>query len=838
MIKGASSVLEELGLVLQRYESLGIEPLTIGSKVEKSRRRVHWDQVAIRDFRSRAISNVTILDAFNSSLTSKTSQRMVDSIAILDERVGDLQLSKNQRERQDILEWISPLNFPAQQSAIFNRRQEGTGQWLFESPEFKKWMSNTGQTLLCRGIPGAGKTMLASITVDHLQRAFHQKTVPVTYIYCDYKRQDEQTPANLIASILKQLLQHCDSIPESVRRSHRHHVNSVTRPALSEVHDMLTNEFAYFSQIYIVVDALDELTASGQVRQILLATLRSLQKAGNVHLIMTSRFIPPEFHQFQDFMLLEICASDDDVRRYVYGHMGDLAMSVQGNPKLQETIVKSIVDAVDGMFLLAQLHVESLSDKTTPKAIKKALEMLPTGSDALVIAYSQAMQRVESQKPGFKLLAKRALSWVVYACRLLTVSELCHALAIEDGASAFDEENIDNIEEIVSVCCGLVTFDPETTAVRLVHYTTQEYFKKTGSEHFPNAKDDIAASCLTYLLYDAFGTGWTRGKVDPDPKLKKSLRPIKARLVKYPFLRYSSRFWARHAEDHSISSEHRVSKLLAVFFADDCKVSSAAQALFNLNGEILLRFGDECPSPTPISGLHLAALFNLSKTVSDMLETGRFAADAEDQRGRTPLVYAAYKNNKATVKALVHHPDVDVNRLNSTNSPWSILMSAVQRGHSEIVELLLEREEIDVNGRSHMSPLMLAAQIGDCATLEVLLRHKDIEVDYSGLLGMTALHWATSFDQIEIVRVLLLRDDVNPNQRKRNGVTSLAIAAALGRIEIAKLLLERQDVDVNSKDNNGKTVLQYAQREPMKELIRTAIQKRYGTNDEQASEQE
>ena len=241
---------------------------------------------------------MTILDAFNSSLTSQTSQRVIDSMAILDERVGDLQLSKDQRERQDLLEWLSPLNFPAQQSAIFNRRQEGTGQWLFESSEFKTWMSKSGQTLLCRGIPGAGKTMLASITVDHLQRAFRQKKIPVTYIYCDYKRQHEQTPANLIASILKQLLQHCGSMPESVTRSYHHHVNAETRPALSEIYDMLTGVLADFSQIYMVVDALDELTASDRIRQILLATLRSLQKAGNVHLLMTSRFIPTEFHQF------------------------------------------------------------------------------------------------------------------------------------------------------------------------------------------------------------------------------------------------------------------------------------------------------------------------------------------------------------------------------------------------------------------------------------------------------------------------------------------------------------------------------------------------------------
>ena len=537
-------------------------------------------------------------------------------------------------------------------------------------------------------------------------------------------------------------------------------------------------------------------------------------------------------------MLLEICASNHDVQRYVYGHMGDLTIAVQGNLKLQETIVKSIVDAVDGMFLLAQLHVESLTDKTTPKAIKKALETLPTGSDALEIAYSHAMQRIESQKPGFKTLAKRALGWVVYACRLLTVSELCHALAIEDGASAFDEENIDDIEEIVSVCCGLVIIDPETTAVRLVHYTAQEYFKKTGSEHFPDAKEDIAASCLTYLLYDAFGAGWTRGKFDPDPKLEESLSPIEARLIKYPFLGYSSCFWARHTEEHTINIEHRVSKLVAELLADDHKVSSASEAVFNIKGEFLLRFDVERPFPTPISGIHLAAYFNLSITVSNMIETEQFAADIADRDGRTPLMYAVYRGNEATVKVLLHYPDVDVNKNTNTYFLWTVLNLATSSGNSRIVELLLEREEIDVNGRINITPLMQAAQNGDCATLEILLRHKDIAADHHGSPEMTALHWAIRYGQTKIVQVLLLRDDVNPDKRRRDGMTPLAVAASDGRIEIAMLLLERQDVDINSEDNKGKTVLQHAKGEAMKELIRTAIQKRSGTNDEQASERE
>ena len=207
-------------------------------------------------------------------------------------------------------------------------------------------------------------------------------------------------------------------------------------------------------------------------------------------------------------MFLEIRASNEDITKYVYGRMSDLAISVQNDPRLQEAIANSIVDNVDGMFLLAHLHMDSLTDKTSPKAIRKALEKLPMGSDALDLAYDQAMQRIQDQKPGFRTLAERALSWITYANRLLNVTELCHALAVEVGETEFDEENLDDIESILLVWCGLVTVDPETETVRLAHYTTQDYFKKFGYLQFPSAREDITVSCLTYLLFDKFGEGW------------------------------------------------------------------------------------------------------------------------------------------------------------------------------------------------------------------------------------------------------------------------------------------------------------------------------------------
>ena len=38
------------------------------------------------------------------------------------------------------------------------------------------------------------------------------------------------------------------------------------------------------------------------------------------------------------------------------------------------------------------------------------------------------------------------------------------------------DDNLQDIEVMLSVCARLVTIDDESQIIRLVHYTTQEYF--------------------------------------------------------------------------------------------------------------------------------------------------------------------------------------------------------------------------------------------------------------------------------------------------------------------------------------------------------------------------
>ena len=58
----------------------------------------------------------------------------------------------NIRHRDDILNWLSPINFFLRQADISQMRAKGTGEWLLAEPVFKNWESGSGSTLWCRGI--------------------------------------------------------------------------------------------------------------------------------------------------------------------------------------------------------------------------------------------------------------------------------------------------------------------------------------------------------------------------------------------------------------------------------------------------------------------------------------------------------------------------------------------------------------------------------------------------------------------------------------------------------------------------------------------------------------
>jgi Cdc6-like AAA superfamily ATPase len=102
--------------------------------------------------------------------TSKTRAHVAQIVSMMD---GD-----------KILNWLTRTDYGPQQSDFLRKRHEGTGAWLLYTTEFNTWLNQRNKTLFCSGIPGAGKTILTSIVVDHVLSKFRADLdVGIAYLY-------------------------------------------------------------------------------------------------------------------------------------------------------------------------------------------------------------------------------------------------------------------------------------------------------------------------------------------------------------------------------------------------------------------------------------------------------------------------------------------------------------------------------------------------------------------------------------------------------------------------------------------------------------------------------
>jgi ankyrin repeat protein len=666
------------------------------------------------------------------------------------------------------------------------------------------WLDTEKQTLFCPGIPGAGKTILTAIVVDNLATRFAGNlAIGIAYIYYNFRRQDEQKAEELLASLLKQLTQGRSSLPDSVKSLHDKHKDKRTRPSLAEISKALQSVAAMYSRVFIVVDALDECQASNGCRARFLLEIFNLQAKCQASLFATSRFIPEITEKFEGSIALEIRATEQDVRRYVDGHISHLASFVGRNLDLQEEIKTEIVKAVDGMymapsiliceiythfarFLLAQLHLDSLKGKRSPKAISIALTKLPTGSEAYDYAYKDAMERIEGQLSGEEELAKQALLWITCAKRPLTTSELEHALAVEIGQSQLDEQNLCQVEDIVSVCAGLVTIDEESGIIRLVHYTTQEYFERTQNNWFPNGEADITIICITYLLFRIFENGCCQTDAEFEERLQTN-----------KLFDYAAHNWGHHARKASTLC-HEVMDLLEC----KAKVEASIQALIAVK-KYLRHSNYSQEVPKQMTGLHLAAYFGVQEATNSLLEHEHVhTLDLRDNYGRTPLSWAAENGREAVVKLLLEKgAELEV----KDSYGQTPLSCATMHGQEAIVKLLLEKgAELEAKDIYSQTPLLCAAMFGQEAIVKLLLE-KGAELEAKDSYGQTPLLCATIHGQEAIVK-LLLEKGAELEAKDSYSQTPLLCAAMHGQEAIVKLLLEK-GAELEAKDSYSQTPL-------------------------------
>ncbi|KAF5001201.1 hypothetical protein FGRMN_1225 [Fusarium graminum] len=720
---------------------------------------------------------------------------------------------------QQILKWLSPLEPGKTQSDYLARTLPGTGKWLLNDSRFIEWKTNAGETLFCPGIPGAGKTFLTSLVIEHLENVMVDKNVGIAYVYCAFQPGHKQTVQAFLASILEQLARRQPLLSKNIRTLHEKHNRKGTRPTLQEICDILEKTAKTYSRVFILIDALDEYQEnrqSGDNWQRFLDEIFDLQSKTKASLFATSRFIPPIIKRFQNNTTLEIRAKDEDLYKYIDQNISRLPGFVRHRDGIQDGVRDWILRSTDGMFLIADLLLNSLMDKLTPNAILESLQERPRDTNAYEFAYSKALDRIEAQLPGYRLLAKQTILFIAFTKRPLTCRELQQALAARSGLSGFDDDNLSALEDIVRSCVGLVTVDTHSDIIRLVHYTTQEFFEKHQDLLCENTQIELTEACINSISLDllqesarlerlracrrtanreaekleinleAYNVSDLSGFFEEFAKLEDYETSLAREIRRYEncFLNYSTIHWGDHAY-HTPSLKAKVIDLLAseeIFkgVGDCCNDLWISHSLPPL---LFWTWTRRSPS---LNVLHTAAFFGLTYLVPTLVE--RIDVNSKTSDGRTALSFASKRGYKSFVRLLLEAYGADA-RIEDDNGTPPILLAS-QNGHHDVVHEILHAIRNDKTYNQQL--LRMAIQRNSEHIFQSLTSREDIDVDAPSSDGSTPFLLSCSGGMMGFITRLVGTGKVNVRARNDKGQSALFLTVKAGHANVIKKFLQNK----------------------------------------------
>ena len=452
--------------------------------------------------------------------------------------------------------------------------------------------------------------------------------------------------------------------------------------------------------------------------------------------------------------------------------------------------------------------MDAILAATTIRQKRQALDRMASGL-GLQDAYNTTLDRIRQQDGGKSKLGMAVLMWVSRCERPLLWAELRHALGVDLVAEEFTIDNVPSARTVLGCTLGLITIDENTSTVRLLHLTLQEYLGASPTV-FETPQSMMAEICLTYLNTLSFQA--------PHPTSDMALDMA---LAESPFLEYATRFWGTHAaREVTEEVKSRAFRLL------DGYESHVSALILLKEKRWVLWFGEEIYG---ISGLHCIAFWGIAEIAIAMLEKKRWDVNGQDSKGDTPFMWAIRYGHSRVVKLLLEQGDIKPDVI-----VWhgrTVLSFAAESGNEDVVKLLLGRWDVnpDHSDNSGQTPLLYAASGGSESVVKLLLEREEVNPDSPDIGGRTPLSFAASGGHEGIVQLLLERKEVNHDSPDRNGRTPLSFAVARGRQGIVKLLLGRGDVNPNHSDRTGRTPLFYANNSGDRGVLNLLLE-HYGLN--------
>ncbi|KAH0372470.1 hypothetical protein KCU65_g993, partial [Aureobasidium melanogenum] len=657
------------------------------------------------------------------------------------------------KEREGFLRWLSPYDFHHKQNDIFKTKHEGTGDWLLQTAEFERWATDSSSQLLwCYGKPGAGKSVLASHVINHIQQNYAGKQTGLCFAYFSFTDLNFQDLTLLVALLLKQLCQQHDVIPERLLEAKR----------VTELYE----------RSFVIVDGLDECPEEKRSPILDFIVEASSRSKSNVKILVSSR---KEYDINDQFKCLSTPAIELetgiitlDIHSFVQHEASRLRAETKlrvQDDKLFEEIVQRLVEKSDGMFLWVSLQLQQLcrtSRAGNDQYLKQSLDHLPQG---LVAMYTRIFDEIANGPVQARNIALECFRWMMYAKAPPSPHTLEVAVALLEQPLTEEDLKLGllPIEYILEACRNLLRLPSIDDLIKgqyhvaPVHFSFLEFLQNLTSNGSQSdfwaplmdsrdAHSNLTCRCVDWLLLAL-----------PEYRNLPALSKLSIDLE------YPAKFFDKHAV---------------------CATSESSKPPMNLLTRINNLLG--ATNEKIVSLMRVRLTLMLSRSAQTLNFDEALSKD-----------YVLWTSDLHLVPGL----EIDWAKL---AIPQDALHLAVWFCPGKLDYLLSNGHcvnELDGNGRT---PLWYACDKGDKASVEILLRAGAIISTNIG--GLSPLALAVEKDNLDIAKILLQADTSSSVLLGFHGETLLMMVKSF---EMVQLLCESYNSDVNATDSTSRSVLSW-----------------------------
>ncbi|KAL8308788.1 hypothetical protein RB593_006884 [Gaeumannomyces tritici] len=390
-----------------------------------------------------------------------------------------------EEKRRDMLKWLVTVDPSDIHRRSIGLREEHTCQWIFRWKKWNRWSSlnlpaDTKRLLWIWGIPGAGKTILASSVIKRLESL--QNTEPlcgVAYYYCTHTRATGNDVESFLGWVISQLCHQSGLfVPVDIEGGY----SRGARLTIKEMLNSLRETCQGFNRVFVIIDGLDE----SHSRRDFLGCLKSMMSApglDNLRVLVASR----DEQDIKDALLpiaTDVSMSnhvvDEDIGRFIQTQLQVDPVLVKWPAGTLQTVEKKLRKGARGMFRWAacQLEILSTQNHDTETEVLEALDALPETLDQ---TYESVLAKIPLQH---QKKIRLALCELVDPELYSTAGFILWSVTWETTFNYKQPSSrLFTLDSLKSMCSCLIRIRNDN--IYLSHYTVKEFLFSTRIREGP-----------------------------------------------------------------------------------------------------------------------------------------------------------------------------------------------------------------------------------------------------------------------------------------------------------------------------------------------------------------